>query len=77
MGLFHTLILEHPKSVNENYCTHFIQAFSFGTKLICYGIAEYIHAIIPGIDLFHIFNTDSTIEIERLLSDLKNRKKNI
>ena len=73
--MFHTLFVEHPQSVNESYFTHFLRASWLGTQLIGYGIAEYIHAIFPSIDLFHLFHTESTIELLRLVQELHQRKK--
>ena len=71
---FKTYFIEHPESINESYWQHFCNATSFGTKLIIFGIAEYVHAIVPGIDLFETFGTKSDIQIEKLHKQLKNRK---
>lgn len=71
---FKKYFVEHPESVGESYWQHFCNATSFGTKLIIFGAAEYIHALIPGIDLFETFGTHSYIEIEKLHKQLKKRK---
>tara|TARA_B100000963_G_scaffold234550_1_gene204963 strand:- start:394 stop:627 length:234 start_codon:yes stop_codon:yes gene_type:complete len=71
---FKKYFVEHPESVNESYWQHFCNAASFGTKLIFFGAAEYIHALIPGIDLFETFGTHSYLEIEKLYNQLKKRK---
>lgn len=71
---FRKLFIEHPETVGENYFTHGYKACIFGVKLISFGIAEFIHAIIPGIDLFELFNTHSYIELEKLVEQLKERR---
>jgi hypothetical protein len=71
---FKKYFYEHPESIGESYWQHFCNASVFGTKLIVFGMAEYIHAIIPGIDLFETFGTNSYIEIDKLQKQLKNRK---
>lgn len=71
---FRKLFTEHPESVGENYFTHGYQASLFGIKLISYGVAEIIHAIVPGIDLFEIFGTQSHKQLEKLIDQLKSRK---
>ena len=71
---FRKLFIEHPESEGENYFTHSYQASIFGIKLIIYGIAELIHAVIPGIDLFEIFGTKSHIQLNKLTNKLKLRK---
>ena len=70
---FKKYFYDHPESINESYWEHFCNASIFGTKLIFFGIAEYIHAVIPGIDLFETFETNSYIEINKLQKQLKNR----
>tara|TARA_B110000977_G_scaffold195416_1_gene273811 strand:- start:494 stop:727 length:234 start_codon:yes stop_codon:yes gene_type:complete len=71
---FKKYFYDHPDSIGESYWQHFINASVFGTKLIMFGAAEYVHAIIPGIDLFEMFGTNSYIEIDKLKKQLKSRK---
>jgi hypothetical protein len=71
---FRKYFIEHPESVGENYFTHGITAFSYGIKFICFGFAEVIHAIIPGIDMFELLGTHSFVEIKKIYDDLVERK---
>ena len=74
---FRKLFIEHPESVGENYFTHGYQASIFGIKLISYGVAELVHALIPGIYLFEIFGTHSHIQLNKLTNQLKSRKEDL
>jgi hypothetical protein len=69
-----TLFFDHPKSVGETYFQHFKKAFFFGNKLLAFAIAEYIHALIPGIDIFKAMGTTSCDEIDKLSATLKQRQ---
>lgn len=71
---FKTLFTDHPESVGENYLTHGYKATIFGIKLIVYGLAEIIHAILPGMDFFELFGTNSYIKIKEMSEELKIRK---
>lgn len=71
---FKKLFIEHPESVGENYFTHGYKACIFGVKLISFGIAELLHACVPGIDLFELCNTHSHVELEKLVRHLKERR---
>ena len=73
---FRKSFIEHPESVGENYLTHGLKASKYGITLIGFGIAELIHAVIPGIDLFELFGTSSNIELSKLTEELENRKIN-
>lgn len=73
---FRKYFIEHPESVGENYLTHGYKAAVFGAKLISFGFAEILHALIPGIDLFKISGSKSYIEIKKLCDELKNRNIN-
>ena len=73
---FKKLFIDHPKSVGENYFTHGYKASIFGVTLIGYGIAELIHALVPGVDLFELFGTHSHIQLEKLTRELRTRKTN-
>jgi len=66
--------IEHPESVGESYITHGYKATMFGVKLIGYGMAELVHAIIPKIDIFEMVGTTSGEQLEILSNELKNRK---
>ena len=71
---FRKLFTDHPESVGETYLTHGYKASMFGIKLISYGLAEIVHAIIPGVDLFEIMGTNSHIKLQELTDELKSRK---
>ncbi len=71
---FRKYFVEHPESVGENYFTHGVKAFTFGTKFIAFSIAELIHTVVPGIDVFELFETKSFIEIKKIYDELKMRK---
>jgi hypothetical protein len=73
MNCFYRLFIEHPYSIGENYFTHFYQAINFSYKFFSFSINELIHALVPGIDIFELCNTNSTIELEKILDNLKNR----
>lgn len=73
-NLYYKYFIEHPKSVGENYFSHGLKASIFGGKLICFGIFELIHAIIPGIDIFELLGTHSYIELGKLSEELSSRK---
>ena len=75
MSYFTRLFLQHPQSVGETYFTHFCNAFMFGTKLICFGCAEYIHAVVPGIDLFKCVGTASDIQLYKMAHELSLRQR--
>ena len=71
---FRKLFIEHPESVGENYFTHGYKACIFGIKLIGFGIAELVHSLVPGIDLFELCDTHSHIELQKLVKQLKERR---
>lgn len=73
-GCLHRCFIEHPERVGENYLTHGVKACWFGTRLVGYGICEFIHAIVPGIDIFELFGTDSCTELEKICDELRERK---
>lgn len=71
--LFRLLFIDHPQSVGENYFSHAYQAAFFGFKLIIYGGAEIIHALVPGVDLFELCGTKSYRELNKLTEQLQRR----
>lgn len=71
---FRKLFIDHPESVDESYLTHAYKATTFGFKLIVYGLAEIIHAILPGMDFFELFGTNSYTKIKEMSEELKIRK---
>jgi hypothetical protein len=73
-GCFRRYFVDHPESVNENYLTHGVKATWFGCRMVVFGLCEFIHAAIPGIDLFELCNTSSHIELEKICNELKERK---
>lgn len=73
--IIHKLFLEHPESVGESYLQHGYVACSYGSTLVCYGIAEFIHAVIPSIDIFHMFETTSEECLEKIVASLNARTK--
>lgn len=46
---FHTLFVEHPRSVDETYGEHARFALGFSGKLFLAGCAALIHAVVPGL----------------------------
>ena len=68
------LFFDHPKSVGETYFEHFKKAFWVGNKLLAFAIAEYIHALVPGINLFTMAGTTSCEELDKLSATLKQRQ---
>ena len=72
--LVQKLFFEHPKAVGETYLQHFKSATSIGNKMMFFGVAEYVHAIVPGIDLFKAVGTSSSKEIEDLANTLNKRQ---
>ena len=46
------LFFEHPKQVGETYCQHFKAAVNIGNRMVAFGIAEFVHAVVPAVDLF-------------------------
>ena len=76
MNVFRKYFLEHPSNANENYFTHAFKAITIGSRLITFGLFEYIHAIIPGIDLFELFGTKSQTEMYKLFVLLDERSRN-
>jgi len=70
----HKLFIEHTKTVGETYCQHFKSATSIGNKMLFFGVAEYIHAVVPGIDLFKAVGTSSSKEIDDLANTLSKRQ---
>ncbi|MCZ6449117.1 MAG: DUF6356 family protein [Alphaproteobacteria bacterium] len=43
------MFVEHPKSVDETYFEHLIQAFTFAFLMISGGLACLIHGLVPGL----------------------------
>ena len=72
--LVYKLFIKHPTAVGETYIQHFKSATTIGNKMIFFGVAEYVHAIVPGIDLFKVVGTTSSKEIDDLANTLNNRK---
>ena len=68
------LFFEHPNSVGETYFQHFINAVYIGNKMLAFAIAAYIHALVPGIDLFKAAGTTSCAELDKLSNLLKQRR---
>ena len=71
---FRKCFIEHPESVGENYFSHGIKALWFGTRLVVYGSCEFIHALVPGVDIFKLFGTSSIEKLEDICDELENRK---
>ena len=71
---FRRFFVEHPESVGENYFSHGIKALWFGTRLVAYGTCEFIHAIVPGIDIFRLCGTTSIDKLENICDELRERK---
>ena len=68
------LFFAHPRDVGETYFQHFINAVYIGNKMLAFAIAEYIHALIPGINLFTMARTTSCDELDKLSATLKARQ---
>jgi len=41
--------LDHPRTVDESYGTHFVAASGFGMAMILGGLACLLHAVIPAL----------------------------
>jgi len=68
------LFFAHPRDVGETYFEHFINAICIGNKMLAFAIAEYIHALIPGINLFTMADTTSGEVLDKLSATLKERQ---
>lgn len=75
--IFHKLFVEHPQSVGETYIQHGSVACGYGATLVAYGIAEFVHAVVPGIDLFQLMGTTSEECLENMVYSLNERKSKI
>jgi hypothetical protein len=73
MDCLNRFFLEHPRINGENYIEHFTEAITISYKFFAFSINELIHAIVPGVDIFHICNTTSINELEKILKELKER----
>ncbi len=47
--IFNRLFVDHPKSVEENYCEHFVFALRFSGTLFVAAMAALLHAFVPGL----------------------------
>lgn len=74
MSYFTRIFLQHPNSVGEGYLEHFYEASLFGIKLVAFGVAEFVHAVVPSVDLFHLYGTESDVELFKLARDLRRRR---
>ena len=68
------LFIDHPRAVGETYFQHFKSATSIGNKMLFFAVAEYVHAVVPGIDLFKAAGTTSSKEIELIANTLNKRQ---
>ena len=48
-SLWRRLFADHPSSVRESYCQHFLAASRFGFRLVGMGIACLCHAVVPAV----------------------------
>lgn len=72
--MYYKGFIEHPESVNETYCEHWYEAMYISTKLGLYSFYECVHAMIPGIDFFHIQNTTSVDKIQEICDYINDRQ---
>ena len=63
------LFTKHPKSVGENYFSHFAEAFSFCIKLLILSCKSLVHAIFP-----FIYVDAASSRIKELNDQLQKRK---
>ena len=68
------LFFAHPRDVGETYFQHFVNAVFIGNKMLAFSVAAYIHALVPGIDLFKAAGTTSSAELDKLSNLLKQRR---
>ena len=68
------MFFDHPNAVGETYFQHFKSATRIGNKMLFFSVAEYVHAVVPGIDLFKAAGTTSSKEIDDLSKTLNKRK---
>ena len=67
------LFFRHPREQNETYIEHFKVAFNMGF-LSCVGaVYFFVHAFVPGINLFETMGTSSSTHY-RLIMDMISRK---
>lgn len=72
--LINKLFFEHPNQVGETYCEHFKAAVNIGNRMVAFGIAEFVHAVVPAVDLFKANGTTSSKEIQKISHILNGRK---
>ena len=64
---------EHPASVGESYLGHFMQATSFGLRMIFAGVACVLHGLLPflfvttGSDAMKALNDEMSARCDRAL----------
>ncbi|SFR58954.1 hypothetical protein SAMN04488005_3073 [Yoonia tamlensis] len=69
-GLFATLFLDHPGSVNETYLGHMRFALGFGFWLGVAAMAALVHAFVPA-----LCETTASRILKRLQARMDNRHK--
>ena len=73
--IMNRLFLKHLKEQNETYTKHFCVAASIGVSSCFFGIAQIIHAFIPGIDIFKIHGTTSEKCLNDIIKKINRNKK--
>jgi len=66
--------VEHPESVGETYITHGYKAMWFGLRLVGYGLCEFVHAVVPAVDIFELCGTKSHVTLQEMCDELRVRK---
>ena len=65
------IFTKHPKSIGDSYFRHFLNAFSFGVKLLLIAVRVFIHGIFP------FFFEHSASDRVSKLNDLLQQRKNV
>ncbi|MEO0878248.1 MAG: DUF6356 family protein [Pseudomonadota bacterium] len=63
------IFTEHPESVGETYGEHFMQASTFGSKMIAAGICCVLHGLFP-----FLFKHTGSDAVKSLHSTMANRR---
>lgn len=66
---FLSLFMDHPRSINENYWQHLVEALTCGGVIVASGVACIIHAFFP-----FLFKTFATTNLTVLVNRFNKRK---
>ena len=68
-GSFLEQFKSHPESVGENYWTHLLFAFRFGTRMIGVGLGCILHGLLPP-----VFMTTGSDFIRKMHKEITERQ---